>query len=208
VRAEDLRLPAARWRVRLLERAVPAAHEEGHELYGAVVDGYWADIGSLAGYVQAHVDVLDGKVGCYIPGFRTKDDVWVGDGARIDSEADVSAKVVVGANCRVEAGARLSEYTVLGDNCVVSRDAHLHRSVLWNDAFVGERAVLHGTVVCRSVDVRANARVEVGSSIGDETSVGEGAVIGNDVQVDAGANFGLDSRTPGIELYAGVSKRF
>jgi hypothetical protein len=33
-------------------------------------------------------------------------------------------------------------------------------------------------------------------------------LIGTDVQVDAGANFGLVSRTPGIELYAGVSKRF
>lgn len=39
----------------------------------------------------------------------------------------------------------------------------------------------------------------------------DGAVaylLNNDVQLDAGANFGLNSNTPDVELYAGVSKRF
>jgi mannose-1-phosphate guanylyltransferase / phosphomannomutase len=161
----------------------PLLMKRGFELYGTVAEGYWCDIGSLGTYVQAHVDVLDGKVGCYIPGFRTKDDVWVGEGARVDAAADISPKVVIGANCRVKAGASLSEYTVIGDNCVIGADAHVHRSVIWNDSYVGDRATLHGTVICRSVDVRENARVELGSSVGDETSVGAGAVVGNGVQV-------------------------
>jgi hypothetical protein len=33
-------------------------------------------------------------------------------------------------------------------------------------------------------------------------------LVNKDVQVDAGANFGLNRNTPGVELYAGVSKRF
>lgn len=33
-------------------------------------------------------------------------------------------------------------------------------------------------------------------------------LISNDLQLDGGANFGLNRRTPDIELYAGVSKRF
>jgi mannose-1-phosphate guanylyltransferase/phosphomannomutase len=161
----------------------PLLMKEGHELYGAVVDGYWADIGSLAGYVQAHVDVLDGKVGCYIPGFRTKDDVWVGDGAKIDPDARLCSKVVIGANCRVKAGAEIGEYTVLGDNCVVGTDAHVHRTIVWNDSFIGDHAQLHGAVVCRDADVREGSRVELGAVVGDGTEVGPGAVVGTDVQV-------------------------
>jgi hypothetical protein len=33
-------------------------------------------------------------------------------------------------------------------------------------------------------------------------------LLSNDVQLDAGANFGLNSSTPDVELYAGISKRF
>jgi hypothetical protein len=33
-------------------------------------------------------------------------------------------------------------------------------------------------------------------------------LLSEDVQIDAGANFGLNSQTPDVELYAGVSKRF
>jgi outer membrane putative beta-barrel porin/alpha-amylase len=33
-------------------------------------------------------------------------------------------------------------------------------------------------------------------------------LVNNEVQLDAGANFGLNRRTPDVEVYAGVSKRF
>ena len=45
---------------------------------------------------------------------------------------------------------------------------------------------------------------------GKQVSV-DGAItylIGKDVQLDAGANFGLNSQTPDLELYTGVSARF
>lgn len=161
----------------------PLLMEKGYDLYGCIVDGYWCDIGSLGAYMQAHVDVLDGKVGCYVPGFRTKDDVWVGDGAKIDPSARIAGKVVIGDNCRIKAGVELGEYTVIGDNCMLGYDAQVHRSVVWNDSFVGARAVLRGTVACRGVDIRENATVEMGSTIGDGSTVGAGARIGNDVQV-------------------------
>ncbi len=161
----------------------PLLMKEGHELYGAVVDGYWCDIGNLGAYMQAHVDILDGKVGAYVPGFRTKDDVWVGDGAKIDPSARIARKVVIGSNCKIKAGVELGEYTVLGDNCIVGYDARIHRSVVWSDSFIGARAVLRGTVIGRDVDVRANATIESGSAVGDGSSVGAGAMIGNDVQI-------------------------
>ncbi len=161
----------------------PLLMKKKHDLFGAVVDGYWCDIGSLSAYTQAHVDILNGDVGAYVPGFRTTDDVWVGDGAKIDPSARLGHHVVVGANCKVKAGVELGDYTVIGDNCLLGYDAQVHRSVVWNDSFIGDRAILRGTVVGRGADVRANATVEVGSTVGDGSSVGVGAVIGNDVQI-------------------------
>ncbi len=174
----------------------PRLMADGHPLYGCVVDGYWADVGSLEGYVQVHRDILDGKAMLYVPGAKTKDDVWVAPGAEIDPSAEVASKVVIGENSRVRAGARLGPYTIIGDSCLVGVDAQLDHAIVWSDAFVGARAEVRGAVLCRGVDIRASARVEQGAVIGDETMVGHGAVIGNDVQVypykriDAGAMVG------------------
>ncbi|HSQ21315.1 MAG TPA: sugar phosphate nucleotidyltransferase, partial [Coriobacteriia bacterium] len=171
----------------------PALMADGHPLYGCVVDGYWADVGSLEGYVQAHRDILDGKAMIFIPGARTKNDVWVGAGAEVDESAEIGTKIVIGANTRVRAGAKLGPYTVIGDNCLVGIDAEIEHATVWNDAFVGTRSQVRGAVVCRGADIRAGARIAEGVVIGDESIVGHGATVGNDVQVypykriDAGA---------------------
>ncbi|MRS12451.1 MAG: mannose-1-phosphate guanyltransferase [Actinobacteria bacterium] len=171
----------------------PLLMKNGYDLYGCVVEGYWADVGSLDGYIDVHRDILDGKAMIYVPGARTKDDVWVGPGADIDPSASIASKVVIGANTKVRAGAKLGPYTIIGDNCLVGADAEISHSIIWNDAFIGKNTQVNGAVLCRSVDVRAGSRVGQGAVIGDESVVGHGASVGNDVQVypykriDAGA---------------------
>lgn len=171
----------------------PLLMQQGHDLYGCVVDGYWADVGSLENYVEVHRDILDGKARIYVPGAKTKDDVWVGSGADIHPSAVLSSKVVIGANTKVRADARLGPYTIVGDNCLIGLNAETEHAIIWNDSFVGARARVRGAVLCHSVDIRAGARVEQGAVIGDESTVGHGAAVANDVQVypykriDAGA---------------------
>ena len=161
----------------------PLLMAEGHPLFGCVVDGYWCDVGSLDSYIEVHRDILDGKAMIYVPGARTKDDVWVGPGADIDPTAELASKVVIGANTRVRAGAKLGEYTVIGDNCLIGFGADTERAIVWNDCFIGAHSAVRGAVVCRGVDLRAGARVESGAVIGDESTVWHGASVGADVQV-------------------------
>jgi len=161
----------------------PRLMAEGHPLYGCIVDGYWCDVGSLESYVEVHRDILDGKAMIYVPGAKTKDDVWVGEGADIDPSVEIASKVVVGANTRVRAGAKLGPYTVIGDNCMVGYDAETEHAIVWDDSFLGAHSTVRGAVLCRGVDIRAGARVENGAVIGGETMVGHGATVGNDVQV-------------------------
>lgn len=161
----------------------PLLMKEGYELYGCVVDGYWADVGSLEGYVQVHRDILDGKAKIYVPGVKTKDEVWVGSGSIIDPGASIAPKVVIGENVTVRAGARIGPYSVVGDNCLIGADADVERAIIWSDSFIGKWSRVHGAVLCHGVDIRSGARVEPGAAIGDECSVGAGATIANDVQV-------------------------
>jgi mannose-1-phosphate guanylyltransferase/phosphomannomutase len=161
----------------------PALLDKGRPLYGAVADGYWEDVGTLEAYVRAHKDILDGKVRVNVPGFEMRPGVWVGEGAEVHPQAVIVGPGVIGDNCRLEAGARLGEYSVLGANVRVRNDAVLERSVVHDNAYLGEGVHLRGAVVGRSCDLRNGARAEEGVVLGDECFVGDDALLASGVKV-------------------------
>ena len=161
----------------------PALLAAGLPLYGAVADGYWEDVGTVEAYVSAHKDILDQRVAVTVPGFEVSGGVWVSEGAEIHPDAVIEGPAVVGDNARVEAGARLGEYAVLGSNVKVRAGARIDRSIVQDNAYLGEGVRLAGTVVGRACDVRRGARCEDGVVLGDECFIGEDAVIGAGVKV-------------------------
>lgn len=161
----------------------PLLMDLGFELYGCPVEGYWCDVGSVESYMQAHRDILDGKAMVFIPGVSAREGLWVGEGSEVDPTAHVGSAVVIGRNVTIRAGAHVGDYTVLGDNCVVSNNSSVSHSIIWSDSFVGKQASVTGSVLCRKVDVRARARVEIGAVIGDEVLIGQGATVLSGVQI-------------------------
>ena len=161
----------------------PRLLEERRPLYGCVVDGYWEDVGTVEAYSKAHQDVLDGRVGIEIAGFRAGEGIWLGEGAEVDPASRIVGPVLVGDYCRIEPGAELREYTVLGSNVMVRADAFLHRAIVHDNAYISESVRLRGCVIGRSSDLRRGARCEEGVVLGDDCFVGEHAVINPGVKV-------------------------
>jgi len=161
----------------------PLLMEKGHTLYGYLAAGYWCDVGSRESYLQVHNDVLDGEAMVFIPGVHARKHLWVSDSANIAPDAVLGDKVVIGANVTVRSGAVIDDYVVIGDNCVVGADARVGHSVIWDDTFIGTQSTVSGAVLCRHVDIRARAVIDVGVVIGNESVVGKGAHVGADVQV-------------------------
>jgi mannose-1-phosphate guanylyltransferase/phosphomannomutase len=161
----------------------PAMLAADRPLFGAVADGYWEDVGTLEAYVRAHKDILDGAVAVNVPGFELSDGVWLGEGAEIHPEATIQGPAVIGDNCRVEAGARIGQYTVLGTNVRVRGEAQLERTVVNDNAYLGEAVRLRGAVVGRSCDLRKGVRAEEGVVIGDECFIGEEALLASGVKI-------------------------
>jgi mannose-1-phosphate guanylyltransferase/phosphomannomutase len=161
----------------------PKLLAEGKPLFGAVVDGYWEDVGTLESYVSAHGDALDRKVALQFPGFEMSDRVWMGEGADVHPNARIDGPCIIGHDCRVEAGAHLAPYTVLGDNVRVGADSYIERSVVHDNSHLGRAVRLRGTIVGRLRDLRYGARCEEDVVLGDECFVGEHAVINQGVKV-------------------------
>ena len=161
----------------------PLLMQEGHRIYGVPVDGYWCDVGSRETYMEAHRDVLRGDARIFVPGVHARDGLWVAETAQIEDGVHLGNGVVIGENVRIRSGATIGDQTVIADNCVVGVGATVSHSVLWSDSFVGKQASVAGAVLCRHVDIRANASVEIGAVVGDESVVGQGARVGSGVQI-------------------------
>ncbi len=161
----------------------PMLLEAGHPMYGFVTDAYWCDIGDLEQYRQANADVIAGHTKFTPEGLRIREDVWVGEGTKIDEAADIIGPCAIGANAKIESGTRVGPMSVVGDNVVVAHGATLARTVVMDNTFIGSGSTLSACIVGRKCDIRRGARVGERVVIGDECVIGEDAMISHDVKV-------------------------
>jgi len=169
-----------RLNVSIERETFPRMLAEPRTLFGFAASGYWIDIGTPQTYLQAHADVLQGRLSTRpAPGARElAEGVWVQGDVDID-DARVEAPVLLGAGSSVARDAVVRE-AVLGPHAVVGAGALV------------ERAVLH-----------AGARVESGATIVDSI-VGAGAVCERDVSLRERSIVGAGVTVPtGTDLAEG-----
>jgi len=148
----------------------PKLLASGAPLYAYTTDDYWLDVGRPEQYVQAHRDVLAGKLeigvtktsGVIAPSF-------VGEGTMIAPSAVVGPYAVLGARVRIE------------DNAIV------RNSIVWDDVVVGTGALVEGAILASRVHV------------GERASIATGCVIGHDVEVEPGVSVPPDTRLNGTQ---------
>jgi len=155
----------------------PQLLAEGRPLFGYIMEEYWTDVGSLEQYRESQYEMLHNKTSLPIEGDRIGDNVYVGDGARIDPGAKGIGPAFIGANTRIKSGAVVGPETVLGDNCIVEEEARVERSVLWNSVYVGKKASLNACTVCHHGVIKEDATVQEGAVIGDRCHIDAGATI-------------------------------
>lgn len=139
-----------------IEREIfPALIAEGRPVYGFVSDAYWIDLGTPEKYLQAHFDILEGRVG-FEPPYATP---FVADGAEIDVRAHLGRWVVVGATATVGPGARIDD-SVLHPGAVVEGGATVAGSILGPGSRVGAGAVVQECVLAADASVPGGARLD------------------------------------------------
>lgn len=161
----------------------PLLLREKKPLFGVVLPGYWCDVGNLAQYVQAHQDVLAGRVQTLLPAQELAPGIWAGQGVEIHPQARIKGPVLIGDNSYIGKEAGIEPYTIIGNGCLLQEKALLKRAVLWNNVYVGTGARLSGAVVCSRVQVHAGAEVYEGAVIGSDSVLQERSVIKPDVKL-------------------------
>nr|WP_276576442.1 sugar phosphate nucleotidyltransferase [Caldicoprobacter algeriensis] len=145
----------------------PLLLEKGKPMYGYITDEYWCDIGNLQTYLQAHYDMLSGKVRFPIPGQKIGENIWVGENVDIAPEARLEGPCYIGDYTRIREGAYVGPFTVIGRYNDIGPHTSIKRSVLWDYNTLSRCVEIRGAAVCNKVDIR------------ERVSIYEGAVVGN-----------------------------
>ena len=167
-----------------IEREVfPGMAAEGR-LFAAASEAYWIDTGTPAKYLQAQLDLLDGRrPPPPAPGARLHhESVWVLGEAVIDGL--VEGPTLIGAAAYVQAGAKV-ERAVIGSGARVAKGAEIRNSVLLPGASVHAGAVVDGSIV------------------GEGSVVGEGARLSGLTVIGAGVEVEPDARLFEVRLPVG-----
>jgi mannose-1-phosphate guanylyltransferase len=154
---------AAEGRVSVERDTFPALAAAG-VLYAMVDGAYWLDTGTPQAYLQANVDILNGRQGMH----EFTDIVncsWRHPSATVDATATLTNSVV-DSHCVVGANVVLEE-AVLLPGAIVQSNCVIRSSIIGPGAVIGSHSRLGATCV-----VGANERVAAASELSGEVRLG------------------------------------
>jgi mannose-1-phosphate guanylyltransferase/phosphomannomutase len=163
----------------------PLLLKQGKALYGYTATGYWKDIGNLEQYRLAHQDVFAGKVEINMPGKRINKigrEIWVGEGAHVSPDSELSGTVIVGAKAHIGRQCRITN-SVIGEGCHIGDGVTLVNAILWSNVSMGDGATAKECVIASGVDVQEKASIYEGVTISDNCTIGREAVLKAGVKV-------------------------
>jgi NDP-sugar pyrophosphorylase family protein len=142
----------------------PALIEAGEPVYALPWDGYWRDLGTPQRYLQAHQDLLAGKVKKVTlerPAFPT----WAGEGEtpRLDKASILDPTVTL------KAGVEIIN-SVIGANCLIEEKARIENCVIWSSARIGAQANLRNSFIGKSALIGKGVTLDA-AIIGDKTNL-------------------------------------
>ncbi len=150
-----------------IEREIfPELIRSGRPVFGFPSDAYWLDLGTPEKYLQAHFDILEGKVG-FEPSY---------------------AAPYVAADAVVDLRAHLGRWVVVGREASVGPEAQIDDSVLHRGATVGAGARVVGSILGPAATVGAGATV-ADSALAEEANVPPGLAI-EGARISAGREAG------------------
>jgi mannose-1-phosphate guanylyltransferase len=135
----------------------PSLVADGEPVFGYTTNVYWMDMGTPEKYLQLNGDLLSGK--------STQVDFKETD-IRIDKQSNVHPQshlvgpILIDKNCNIGKGVQLKGPVVIGPGCRIHDGAGIENSVIWQNADIGEKAVLKDCIVASNSCIKNNVRVE------------------------------------------------
>ncbi len=173
---------------------LPRMVQSGYRVFAFPYNGYWMDVGTVASYWQAHMDLLKCP-----PSLDLNDRTWIihtrteeRPPARIREGAQVRDSLI-SDGCILEPGA-VVEHSVLSPGVRVRAGAVVRESIVLTDTEIGPQAVLERAILDKRIRVGAGARIGGLTPSLQLTLVGKNSHLPERVVLEPGVVIGTDVR--------------
>ena len=138
-----------------IERDIfPSAIEAGRAVFGFRTDAYWLDLGTPEQYLQAHFDMLEGKV--HDVSYPAP---WIASDAQVDLRAHLGRWVAVGEHASIGPDAKVED-SVIHAGASVGAGSKVVSSIVAHDAVVGAGASVTDSVLGAGASVPGGAELD------------------------------------------------
>lgn len=147
-------------------------------LYGCDIDtGFRYDIGNIARFFDANMQVLRRELTVPIPGRDVSPGVWIGDKTNCDA-AQVIPPVCLGTKVVIGKEARIGPNAIIGNRSQIGAGALVRDSVLLSDCQVGADAKVENGVL------GSYCRLAAGVTLASASVLGAYSIVGTDDQAN------------------------
>ncbi|MER3396169.1 MAG: hypothetical protein C4318_04385 [Acidimicrobiia bacterium] len=151
----------------------PKLLEDGVLVVGYKSSSYWLDVGTPAKYLQAHNDLMSGRLHVQPPGTESDGLYFLGE-AYISPDAEVVGPVVIGDGVRVESEVSIKGPVSIGPDSRIEGPSQITRSVLLGGNSVGRNSVVEDSILGERAEIASDCLVSEFAVIGAGALVGSG----------------------------------
>ena len=134
----------------------PSLVANGEPVFGYTTNAYWMDMGTPEKYLQLNGDLLSGK-STQVDFKET--DIRIGKKSNVHTQSHLVGPILIDKNCNVGKGVQLKGPVVIGPGCRIHDGAGIENSVIWQNADIGEQAVLKDCIVASNSCINNNVNL-------------------------------------------------
>ena len=139
---------------------IPYCHQRGDRVFCYEYNGYWKDVGTLASYWEANMELID-----IVPVFNLYEEYW-----KIYTKSDTMPPQFVAENAKVErciVGEGAEIYgcvtnSVIGPGVVIEEGAYVNDSIIMQGSVIGKNTNISKAIIAENTTVGANCNIGVG----------------------------------------------
>lgn len=180
---------------------IPYCHNKEDRLFAYEYNGYWKDVGTLASYWEANMELID-----LIPEFNLYEEFW-----KIYTKSDRITPQYISGESKIEKsiiGEGTSIYgevynSVIGSGVTIGKGAVIRDSIIMKDAQIGDYCMINKAIIAENVVIGNHAELGIGEEVENKqkpdvysfglVTVGENSIIPANVKI--GKNTAISGNT-------------
>jgi NDP-sugar pyrophosphorylase family protein len=148
---------------------IPYLVEEGYPVYGYLLEGYWADVGTPGSFLKTSMDILRGKVSQIVLSHSYGDKKWIHP---TTAERNNHFKNI-----------EIGDYTMIGRHCSIGKGVRIENSCIGHTCIIGEDTTIKNSIIMSFTKIGRGVRLNK-CILGRFTTVEDGAIIDADLDVE------------------------